>query len=321
MQLDLLGSKQVIEWQEGKAAFLFASEGCWSELPRAVCALRHERDRAADREAEDARARVGGARLRFRHAGHGARLRRADGARRPRGPDAAGLQQDAQLPRVDGGARRRLGHDRRRWRHGGARRRRSRRRRDSCSPRRSPTRWCARRTSTRLRDVMITRAQRSRRRCGWCSTPRSPRRGRSTCRRSERRRHHRRQRHQVARRQRSRHVGLHRDQRHAVRELGDGSDGDARRHPRLAPRRRGRVGVRRRQRIARAAIGDGVEGRGVPERASEGQRGLSSVAAQSSGPGGDRQALRAPRIAAVVPRSPARTKIARGISPTCSPRR
>lgn len=33
VQLDLRGSKQVIEWQEGKAAFLFASEGCWSELP------------------------------------------------------------------------------------------------------------------------------------------------------------------------------------------------------------------------------------------------------------------------------------------------
>jgi cystathionine beta-lyase/cystathionine gamma-synthase len=33
VQLDLLGSQQVIEWQEGKAAFLFASEGCWSELP------------------------------------------------------------------------------------------------------------------------------------------------------------------------------------------------------------------------------------------------------------------------------------------------
>ena len=33
VQLDLLGSRQVIDWQEGKAAFLFASEGCWSELP------------------------------------------------------------------------------------------------------------------------------------------------------------------------------------------------------------------------------------------------------------------------------------------------
>jgi cystathionine beta-lyase/cystathionine gamma-synthase len=33
VQLDLLGSARVIEWQEAKAAFLFASEGCWSELP------------------------------------------------------------------------------------------------------------------------------------------------------------------------------------------------------------------------------------------------------------------------------------------------
>ena len=33
VQLDLLGSAQVMAWQEGKAAFLFASEGCWSELP------------------------------------------------------------------------------------------------------------------------------------------------------------------------------------------------------------------------------------------------------------------------------------------------
>jgi cystathionine beta-lyase/cystathionine gamma-synthase len=33
VQLDLFGSAQVIAWQEAKAAFLFASEGCWSELP------------------------------------------------------------------------------------------------------------------------------------------------------------------------------------------------------------------------------------------------------------------------------------------------
>ncbi len=33
VQLDLFGSARVIAWQEGKAAFLFASEGCWSELP------------------------------------------------------------------------------------------------------------------------------------------------------------------------------------------------------------------------------------------------------------------------------------------------
>lgn len=33
VQLDLFGSAQTIAWQEAKAAFLFASDGCWSELP------------------------------------------------------------------------------------------------------------------------------------------------------------------------------------------------------------------------------------------------------------------------------------------------
>jgi cystathionine beta-lyase/cystathionine gamma-synthase len=33
VQLDLYGSARTIAWQEGKAAFLFDSEGCWSELP------------------------------------------------------------------------------------------------------------------------------------------------------------------------------------------------------------------------------------------------------------------------------------------------
>ncbi len=33
VQLDLFGSARAIAWQEGKAAFVFASEGCWSELP------------------------------------------------------------------------------------------------------------------------------------------------------------------------------------------------------------------------------------------------------------------------------------------------
>lgn len=33
VQLDLFGSARAIAWQEGKAAFTFASEGCWSELP------------------------------------------------------------------------------------------------------------------------------------------------------------------------------------------------------------------------------------------------------------------------------------------------
>lgn len=33
VQLDLFGSANAIAWQESKAAFLFAGEGCWSELP------------------------------------------------------------------------------------------------------------------------------------------------------------------------------------------------------------------------------------------------------------------------------------------------
>ena len=34
LQLDLLGSKNMIAWQEGKAAALFAGESCWSSLPQ-----------------------------------------------------------------------------------------------------------------------------------------------------------------------------------------------------------------------------------------------------------------------------------------------
>ena len=33
LQLDLLGSKNMIAWQEGKSAALFAGESCWSDLP------------------------------------------------------------------------------------------------------------------------------------------------------------------------------------------------------------------------------------------------------------------------------------------------
>ena len=34
VQLDLLGSKRMADWQEGKAAYLFEGEGCWSDLPQ-----------------------------------------------------------------------------------------------------------------------------------------------------------------------------------------------------------------------------------------------------------------------------------------------
>ena len=33
VQRDMFCSADVAEWQEGKAAFLFMGEGCWSELP------------------------------------------------------------------------------------------------------------------------------------------------------------------------------------------------------------------------------------------------------------------------------------------------
>ena len=57
VQLDLLGSAQVIDWQEGKAAFLFASEGCWSELPHLYARYGTTATAAADREAASDRAR------------------------------------------------------------------------------------------------------------------------------------------------------------------------------------------------------------------------------------------------------------------------
>ena len=33
LQLDMISSRDVVAWQEGKASFLFMGEGCWSELP------------------------------------------------------------------------------------------------------------------------------------------------------------------------------------------------------------------------------------------------------------------------------------------------
>ncbi len=34
VQLDLLGSQRMADWQEGKVAFLFEGQGCWSDLPQ-----------------------------------------------------------------------------------------------------------------------------------------------------------------------------------------------------------------------------------------------------------------------------------------------
>ena len=61
--------------------------------------------------------------------------------------------------------------------------------------------------------------------------------------------------------------------------------------------------------------------RRVPRRAPAGQRGLPPVAADASRRRGDRRALRAPRLAALVPRRGRRRGSARATSPTCSRRR
>ena len=172
--------RSVIAWQEGKAAFLFASEGCWSELPHLYARYGTTATAAliARLKALEHAARRAG--LRLGHAGHRARLRRADGRRAARRADAAGLQQDPQLPRVAG------------------------RRASAASVTivddgdhaalaaaiRPETRFVFAETFTNplvraqdldaLRDVDRRGARDRRRRCGSCSTPRSPRRGRSS---------------------------------------------------------------------------------------------------------------------------------------------
>ena len=151
--------RATIAWQEGKAAFLFASEGCWSELPHLYARYGTTATAALIDRLKALEQRERRARLRLGHAGDRARLRRADDARRPRRADAAGLQQDAIVSRVAGRARRRRGHDRRRRRPRGAGGGDPSRDARSCSPRRSPTRWCARRISTRCATIVARRAR------------------------------------------------------------------------------------------------------------------------------------------------------------------
>ena len=319
VQLDLLGSKQVIEWQEGKAAFLFASEGCWSELPHlyarygttataqliaklktlehATAALVCDSGMQATALAFDVLMEPGGHAVLMRQVYNKTRSYLEWMAARVGGSvtivddgDMAALAA-AITPETRFVFAETFTNPLVRAQDFDALARRDRR--------------AARAIAPALRLVLDTTIA-----SPWAFKTAAAR---------QRRRHRRRQRHQVAGRQRSRHVGLHRDQRHAVRELGDGSDGDARRHPRLAPGGGGRRGVRRRRRLACAPIGDRVEGRGVPERASQGQRGVPPVAAESS-----RSRRRSTRTTRVTDRccrsaSPAPTKIARATSPTCSP--
>ena len=77
VQLDLFGSARTIRWQEAKAAFLFASEGCWSELPHLYARYGTTATAALIAKLKDLEQARLGAGLRLGHAGHGARVRRA----------------------------------------------------------------------------------------------------------------------------------------------------------------------------------------------------------------------------------------------------
>ncbi len=249
VQLDLLGSKQVIEWQEGKAAFLFASEGCWSELPhlyarygttataQLIAKLRTLEQASAALVCDSGMQATA---LAFDALMEPSTTLRA--SRAPRGADAPGLQQDPQLSRVDGRACRRNDHHRRRRRCGGA---------GGGDPARDAVRvrgdlHQSAGARPGFRRVAGSDDAGARDRAGDPPDPRHNDRlavGVQHSSAPQRRRHCRGQRHQVAGRQRSRYVGLHRHQRQPVRELGHGLDGDARRHPRLAPGRGGGRGV------------------------------------------------------------------------------
>ena len=120
VQLDLLGSARVIEWQEAQSRVPVRQRRLLVGAAAPLRPLRNHRHRPADREAEGDGARQFRDCLRLGHAGDGGGLRRAVGAGHARRADAAGLQQDPQLPRMDGRAHRRVGHHRRRWRSSGA---------------------------------------------------------------------------------------------------------------------------------------------------------------------------------------------------------
>ncbi len=123
------------------------------------------------------------------------------------------------LPHLAGRARRRRGHDRRRRRPRGAGRGDPARDARSSSPRRSPTRWCAPRTSTALVAASSrgARARRPELRLVVDSTIATPWAFTTPLLRSGRRRRAR-QRHQGARRHRPRPVGLRRHARHRARQ-------------------------------------------------------------------------------------------------------
>ncbi len=178
VQLDLFGSARAIEWQEGKAAFLFASEGCWSELPHLYA--RYGTTATGALIARLKTLEHAGAAL-VCDSGMQATALVFDVLMEP-GRHAVLMRQvynktrtylEWLASRVGG-----VGHDRRRWRSaiaggGDYAGDRVRLRRDLHQP--AGARPGSGRAARRRRG-----GPRSRRRaCAWSSTPRSPRRGRS----------------------------------------------------------------------------------------------------------------------------------------------
>ncbi len=323
VQLDLLGSKNVIAWQERKAAFLFASEGCWSELPHlyarygtTATAELISRIKALEHAST---ALVCDSGMQATALAFDALMEPFDYAQGTPGSHAVLMRQVYNKTRsylewmaariggsvtiVDDGDMGAL--------------------RNAIKP---ETRFVFAETFTnplvRAQDFEALKQVMEPARAiapalrfvldgfSWQPARIAHRRARHHDRLTlglqdaapaERRRHRACQRHQVARRQRSRYVGLHRHQRHAVRQRRDGLDGDAWRHPRLAPCLGGRRGVRGRGGFACSPLRGGITGGRLSRHAPEGQRGISPLTPPASGSRRHRTRLCASRVDAVVP--------------------
>ena len=148
IQRDLLGSPNVVAWQEAKAGFVDRRRRRVVRAAAPLRALRHARHGGADRGAARSSRRRRCALV--TDCGMQAVALVADVllvAGLPRDRDAAGLQQDQDALRVERATDRGDAHASSTMAITPRSRPRSRRRPGSCSPRRSPIRCCARRTS------------------------------------------------------------------------------------------------------------------------------------------------------------------------------
>ena len=91
-----LGARRRVAGGQGRVPL--RQRGAWSDLPHLYARYGTTATAALIARLKALEARRRGAGLRLGDAGHGAGLRRADDARRARGADAAGLQQDQDLP-------------------------------------------------------------------------------------------------------------------------------------------------------------------------------------------------------------------------------